>query len=108
MRRLFLLLLVAALAAGAWWYFQPELNFTNHKPLSAAVRKADRVALYEGLPNQEYERKPLEEELRAKPTVQFHDFPFYAEVLPLEEADAKQLTELFCDASSFRPHHRGS
>jgi hypothetical protein len=82
---------------------ETSTNFDNYKPLAAAVAEADKVVLYEGLPHQAFERNLLDEELKTKKTVQHDGFPFYAEALQLKEADAKELTRLFTDASSFQP-----
>src|SRR5262249_17395095 len=108
MRRVFLLLVLVAAAGAAWWYLWPyETNLRNHRPLAAAVRKADRMALYEGLPHQESEKDLFARELGTKKTVQFHEFPFYAEALSLKEEDAKRLSDLFCDAESFNRYSSG-
>lgn len=82
---------------------ETDTNFANHKPLAEAVARAERVVLYEGLPHQFFERDLLACELATKKTVRLHGFPFYAEVLPLKEADAKELTRLFTDVRSFQP-----
>lgn len=67
----------------------------------AAIRTADRLVLYEGLPHQTFESKLLEAERRQKQTVILHDFPFYAEPLDLRGEDAALLKELLSDADSF-------
>jgi len=77
-------------------------NFNNHGPLAASVRKADKVLLYEGLPDPMFESKLLAEELKSQQTVELHDFPFYAVPLELKETDAKKLTDLYCNQRSFR------
>ncbi|QJW94473.1 hypothetical protein [Frigoriglobus tundricola] len=81
---------------------ETDTTFANYKPLAAAVAKADKVALLEGLPHPMFEKKLLESELKTKKTVSHHGFPFYAEPVALKEADAKTLTKLFTDETSFK------
>ena len=95
--------LVTVLAGIALCKAEPETdtNFENYKPLAAAIRKADRVVLYEGLPHPGWENEAYERELKSKKTVKFHDWPFYAKPLPLSEKDGKALTKVFTTASNF-------
>src|SRR5262245_6972052 len=81
---------------------ETDRNFANYNPLSEWIAKADKVILYEGLPHQEYEGEELEKERKSKKTISFNGFPFYSEPLDLKAADAKKLTNLYCDPSSFR------
>src|SRR5262245_61374513 len=69
-----------------------KASFQNHKPLAAEVAKSDRVVLYEGLPHPNNEKTLFDAELQAKKTIQHDGFAFYEEPLPLEDADAKELT----------------
>src|SRR5262245_61259592 len=109
MRNLPLILFYVGVAAICLLAFRPmdrnlmSRNFATHASFAAAVRKADVVALYEGLPHQMFEEQLLAEELHTKQTIRLQGYPFYQEPLPLKEADAKQLTELFCNPRSFRP-----
>jgi hypothetical protein len=83
---------------------ETDTNFDNYKSLAAAIAKADKMVLYEGLPHPLSEGKLLDEELKMKKTVRLHGFPFYARSLQLKERDAKELTKLFTDPNSFKPY----
>jgi hypothetical protein len=76
-------------------------EFKKLPALTAALGKATKVVLHEGLPHQTFEPKLLEQELKTKKTVKVHGFPFYQETLSLKEADAKKLTALFRAGESF-------
>ena len=78
-------------------------NFANHGPLAERAAKADKIVLYEGLPHQTIESTLLKEELKSKKTVELHDFPFYADPLPISKHDGEKLTALFTDTNSFSP-----
>jgi hypothetical protein len=78
-------------------------NFRNLANFTSAVKNADSVLLYEGLPHQHNEANLFEQELKAKNTVQIHGYPFYVETLSLKDDDAKKLLDLYCDPTSFRP-----
>ena len=95
------------LAVSLAYYFinrqDTSTNFRNLPKFTSAVKNADRVVLYEGLPHQGNEHNLFEQELRAKKTVQIHGYPFYEETLPLKGEDATKLLDLYCDPSSFRP-----
>jgi hypothetical protein len=75
----------------------------SYHVIAAGVQRAKKVVLYEGLPHQCSEIEQLKAELKSKKTKEFHKFPFYQELLPLKEEDAKRLTALFCDSESFKP-----
>jgi hypothetical protein len=78
-------------------------EFKNLPAITAAIDKATRVVLYEGLPHQTWEAKALAQELKSQKTVKLHDFPFYQETLSLEKQDTKDLTALLTRAGSLRP-----
>jgi len=98
---LFVLLLISVVY---YMKFRPDTDtrFGNLKELVSAVQKADNVVLYEGLPHPGHTPGLLDKELKSKRTVQIHGFPFYEESLQLKEADAKRLSELYCDPQSFK------
>ena len=78
-------------------------NFANHKPLAAAVEKATKVVLYEGLPHPMGERKLYLAELKNQETKKLIGFRFYAKLLQLKEEDAMKLKALYIDPNSFNP-----
>jgi hypothetical protein len=78
----------------------------DYRTMIAAIQKSGKVVLHEGLPHQETEAEQLHAELKAKKTKKLHDFPFYAELLPLQDDDSKKLVALVCDARSFKPTDR--
>lgn len=94
--------LLAGFPASAQEPKKPDTNLDNHKDLAAAVAKADKVVLYEGLPHQLFEKELLEKELKEKKTVKFNGFPFYEETLTLKEEDKKKLTTLFGEEKSVK------
>ena len=65
----------------------------QHKQFVAAINKADKTALLEGLPS-EWEHGLLAEELKTKKTVKHFKYPFYSNPLPLTEKDKKALLAL--------------
>jgi hypothetical protein len=79
----------------------PKSNFSEYRPMVAAVLFANKVVLYEGLPYQSVEEKLLEEERKSKKTVEIHNFPFYQELLPLTKQDGEKLKDVFCKSKSF-------
>lgn len=80
---------------------EPDRGFSHLPSLLAAVWKADKIVLLEGLPHQLWQTKQLEQELRTHETIRVHDFPFYLEPLSLEKADAEELMVLFHDPNTF-------
>jgi hypothetical protein len=75
----------------------------DYEPLAKFVANADRVVLYEGLPNQDGEMELLKRELAEKQTVAFGEYPFYAEPMPLTAQDAATLAEVFDGIDAFCP-----
>src|SRR5262249_40015520 len=71
--------------------------------LTEAIRRADKVVLYEGLPHQFFEKKLLEEERRTKAVEELNGYPFYKEPLALTEQDAGRLCELLGDPAIYQP-----
>jgi hypothetical protein len=53
-------------------------------PFTQAVRQADKVVLYEGLPHQMFESRALEQERRTKAVQDLNGYPFYQEPLTLK------------------------
>jgi hypothetical protein len=97
--------LVSAIFIAYYLKHRPDTNtnFRNLTKLTSAVQDSDTVVLYEGLPHHLYEQNLLEQELKSKKTTRIHGYPFYEEILPLNNEDAKKLLVLYCDPSSFRP-----
>jgi hypothetical protein len=95
-------LLACLVLAGCSPDRKADTRFEDNKSLFAAVREADQVTLYEGLPHQAWESKQLEKEKQAKQTVQLHGFPFYSETLDLTADDQKALQKLLGDEASFK------
>ena len=95
------LMIMVTLLAATRGYGQDskrrDLDLANHAPIATAVGKLTSVTMYEGLPG---ETKLLASELKTKKTVKFRDYPFYAETLPVSEADAAALTKILADRGS--------
>ncbi|MCE9547923.1 MAG: hypothetical protein K8T25_20825 [Planctomycetia bacterium] len=70
---------------------------------SDAIRRADKVTLYEGLPHPQFERELLAEERRTKPVQELSGYPFYREQLALSGEDATRLSNLLRDSAAYRP-----
>lgn len=66
-----------------------------------AIARADQLTLYEGLPHQMFERAVLEHELKSKPTIRLHDYPFYSQPLSVSVEDAKRLREILSHRKTF-------
>jgi hypothetical protein len=73
------------------------------KPLAAVVGGGGQVVLFEGLPHQLFEGGVLEAERKAKRTTELNGFPFYADPLPLTDADAAALRAVFVDPDTLKP-----
>lgn len=73
------------------------------RPLVLAIRGADAMSLYEGLPHQRSEREALASERRSKPVVELDGYPFYAEPLELRADDGARLTEILGAAATILP-----
>jgi hypothetical protein len=86
---------------------EPSKDFSRYEGLASGIRAADGVLLYEGLPHQYFESIALEKELRDRPYVRLHRFPFYKERLTLSDGDGQKLTDLFCSPGTFRPRGEG-
>ncbi|MBC7857070.1 MAG: hypothetical protein IAF94_26870 [Pirellulaceae bacterium] len=100
-------LVVVVGAASADEVEKPKLTgeyLTHHARVAAALEKHSALAIYEGLPHQEVEWKLLQSELKTKKTVTFHDYPFYAESLPMKKEDFKMVTATFSNSASFRDY----
>jgi hypothetical protein len=84
---------------------EPSTVLANFGPLVEIIRKADKMTLYEGLPHQYWEASKLKSELNEKKTVEYHDFPFYAEPLILRKEDADWLTKALTDSKTIERHY---
>lgn len=73
------------------------------RPFVLAIRGADAMSLYEGLPHQRSEREALASERRSKPVVELDGYPFYAEPLELRGDDGAWLTEILGAATTIAP-----
>ena len=72
------------------------------QPETAAIRRADRISLYEGLPHPFYETELFKKEKLEKPTVVFGGDSFYRDPLELKEADKAELRDLIGNPDSFQ------
>ena len=81
-----------------------EPNFANANAFVAAVKKANRAVLYEGLPHQFLEKESLDKEIQAKKTVSFGGFQFYQETLLLKDKDFAALQVIFGNLDEFKQH----
>ena len=75
-----------------------DTDFGRLPELLRAISKAGKVALYERLPHQTFEKDQLESEK----TVTLSGYPFYADPLPLKPAYGKKLITALSDARSYR------
>ena len=100
-RRLIVATVVAVTVGGTLWALDHFRN--NPRVFTEAVRRADKVVLYEGLPHQFFEKRLLEEERRTKAVVELDGYPFYQEPLPLAAQDAEYLSELLSDPAAYQP-----
>ena len=60
----------------------------------AFLAKADQVTLYEGFPHPLFEAKLLKAELKSKKTIEIDSYPFYQEILQLNQENTDQLKNL--------------
>ena len=81
---------------------EADKRFDDNKALFAAIRGANHLVLYEGLPHQTFEAEELEKERRRKETLTLHDYPFYVAPLDVSAEDAANLEALLGDEQSFR------
>jgi hypothetical protein len=75
---------VGLIALLAIWFVPGYVPQT----LGNAVRHADLIMLYEGLPHQLYEEDLLNEERRTKPVREIGDYPFYRNQLSVNPGEA--------------------
>ncbi len=78
-------------------------SFKHHDRFAAGIKGCDRIALFEGLPHPHWENELLDSERRSKKTTEIAGSFFYEEALPLNQADAHRLKELYCNQTSFTP-----
>jgi hypothetical protein len=78
-----------------------DTRFDENQALFGAIRDADRLVLYEGLPHQFFEAHLVEEEKQRKETVTLHGYPFYSEPLDVTADDAVKLKGLLADERLF-------
>jgi hypothetical protein len=76
---------------------------SNPLTFTEAVRQADKVVLYEGLPHQLYESDSLEDERRTKPVKELNGYPFYQEPLTPTTSVAQRLSEILGDSATYQP-----
>ncbi|MFT3878950.1 MAG: hypothetical protein QM703_04730 [Gemmatales bacterium] len=76
---------------------------TTPSTLAEAIRKADEVVIYVGLPHQLFEKHDLEEELRTKQVIEFYGYPFYQEPIVLTSSVINRLSEVFGDQKTYLP-----
>jgi hypothetical protein len=91
---------------------RPDTNYDNYKPLAEAVKKADKVVVYEGLPHPLSEKATFEAEKnkanvvrprKDKVKVEADAHPFYGPPREVREADAKALTALVTNPDVVKP-----
>lgn len=73
------------------------------RPLLDALRGADKIVLWEGLPHPVNEEEVFDEERRSKKNFELHGHHFYSEPLTLAAPDAGRLTALLRDEKSLQP-----
>jgi hypothetical protein len=73
------------------------------RAFTEAVRQADRVVLYEGLPHQLFEKRLLAEERRTRVVEELNGWPFYQEPLALSARDAERLSGFLGDPATYLP-----
>jgi hypothetical protein len=81
------------------WYFWPQTY--------DAVRHADQLTVYEGLPHPMYEKGVFDHELKTRQTIKLSGFPFYLEPLELKTADVGALRGLLGAGSTYQSHVDG-
>lgn len=92
--------IVAALATSlAIWFLPGYLPQT----IVNAVKRAESIVLYEGLPHHLYEEQLLAQERSAKAIREIGEYPFYQEHLVLNQDDVKRLVELLGSPSTWEP-----
>jgi hypothetical protein len=81
-----------------------DTNFTHLARILAAIPKSGSMRLYRGLPSEFWEPERRTQELSRAKTIKLHGYTFYAESIPIPEADAGRLTALFFSKTTFRRH----
>jgi hypothetical protein len=69
-------------------------DLTHFEPISAGIREAADVTLFEGLPHQLFERELLASELKSEKSIDIGGFPFYQRPLPVAAEDIEALRKL--------------
>lgn len=79
-------------------------SYQHYESLSAGIKEADTIEVFEGLPHDLWERELFDAELKNKDTVEIAGYPFYAKPVVLSESDRERLTELYCTKETFVPY----
>lgn len=70
------------------------MTLGSARPFLEAVRDADEVLVYEGLPHPAWEPELQAVESRRPDLLRLLDYPFYAQPLPVTDDDLRRLTEV--------------
>jgi hypothetical protein len=89
---------VGLVALGALTYKGNTL-----RAFTQAVRRADQVVLYEGLPHQFFEKQLLAQERRTRAVEELNGWPFYQEPLALPARDAERLSGFLGEPATYLP-----
>jgi hypothetical protein len=76
----------------------------NLPAFTDAVRRADKLVLYEGLPHQESEEELMKAERRTKAVQELNGYYFYSATLDLKAEDGKRLSEILSNPATFEPY----
>jgi len=94
-------------AGAATWHFANRERADLPPGLIEAVRSADRVTLYEGLPHQDYEASLLASERATHPVLELGGFPFYERPVSWRADDTEQLATWLTDPLGITTRHAG-
>jgi hypothetical protein len=78
-------------------------SFNNFDDFSALVARSNSTTIYEGLPNNYWERELYDRELKTKQTVKIEGNDFYAGPISASSALVDELRSLAGSKSSFEP-----
>jgi hypothetical protein len=96
-----ILVLAWSIVAGCGERTGADSQVEPNKSLIAAIRDADELVLYEGLPHQGNERELFNREKQRTDTLTLQDYPFYNEPLNVSDDEKKALRALLGDEQSF-------
>jgi len=102
MGKIFVKLLLLSIVGGAVYFFIYMFPIMRSSSQRSSLDDANKIYLYEGLPNQDMEVSAFEKESKRKDIREKAGFHFYNPKLELDEARAEVLKDILASGSSYK------